>query len=183
MDWILKSKFTKWLISFLIICNITLIIMIWILINKPGEPRVIHKPSLRDHSLVLLKKDLNLSKDQQIQFDKLRRENFRQIKVFLDSIRISKQIIAKELENDIPDLRVVSLYTIKIGQFQGKIEEHRFLHFQKLLDICSPEQKIKLKKMLSSIISNELPPPPPPAAPGPPPVNSSDNSVPPPPPK
>lgn len=157
MDWTNQNRFSKWIISILILMNIITLIIIWVMVDRdkiPPPPLDRRPPD----PIVMMQKELDLSDEQAEKFESLRNQHF----VVMDSL--SKEMIAirkllvDELFKPVADTELIELLSGKIGELEKSLEISRFNHFQEVILICSPEQQDKLKEILGKMILRKPPP-------------------------
>lgn len=122
-------------------------------------------------------KELGWSKEQEEKFEEPRKRFFTAFQSLSDSINTQRKLLYAELfkeaqnNNQPKDTAAVKAITEKIGQYQQKIDQLRFDHFNEVAAICNDEQRQKFKKVLEEVFlkhptpesgnGNGAPPPPP----------------------
>jgi hypothetical protein len=157
MDWINQGKYIKWLIGILLIVNLLTISIIWILITGRREPPPFGGDKKPRGTIEKMKKDIGLSDDQAKQFEKLRNDNFEQVKSIFEKIDQNKKLLARELANDKIDTVLIKSITNKIGLMIAETEKKRIIHFKNLISLCNPEQKAKLLPILEQLVGGKPP--------------------------
>lgn len=153
MDWNNQSKFTKWFIIILIAVNIITITMMWIFLTRERKVPPFEGINNPRGSIGIMQKELNLSNDQISDFEKLRIENFDKSKELMAKIDDLKQKLSVELVEENKDTVKINFITNEIGLLFSDMEKLRFNHFEKLIALCTPEQKEKLEPILQNIIA------------------------------
>lgn len=154
MDWLQSNKTKNRAIIILIALNMLTMAMVWIEKSKTGIQE--DKPS---SSTALISKELNLEQSQAAKIEKSRSDKLGQIKLLNDSTSRLKKELADELFSEHPDTQKVSQYAAIIGSLQSRIEILRFMHFNELLSVCTPEQKNKLKPIINEVFNRKPPKP------------------------
>ena len=144
MDLVTKQKTTLWLIIVLVILNITTLVMLWL----PGEARRIpgrHSTPPKDRTFF---KELNLSMEQEKQFDQYRSEYFRVIGKYTRQINRKKYEIMEMLFKTEPDSQKLNVLTDELGLLNAKFEKVRFRQILKMKTILSDDQFNIFKKIV-----------------------------------
>jgi len=157
MEWLAKNNFTKWLIGVLLAVNILTSSIIWIYVVKESHQRPFAPDDQRQNPAGLIQKQLNLSAEQTKQFDKMRKENFEKTNILFDQIFTVKKQLSNALFNEKIDTVYVNSLISKQCSLQTELEKLRFNHFKEFISVCTPEQKQKLRPILSELISGKPP--------------------------
>lgn len=151
------TNFTKWIIGILLAVNIFSITIVWILVTKEKRPphEMNHeKPPAAEK---MLQKELNLTDQQVIKFEELRKENFERMKVKIDKLNELKRQLSGQIFVAAKDTVKINRLTGEIGELQAGMEKLLFNHFSELVSLCSDEQKEKFKPILQKVISGNPP--------------------------
>ncbi|NWF88665.1 MAG: periplasmic heavy metal sensor [Ignavibacteriaceae bacterium] len=167
MDWLTKQKTYAFLILFLIVVNVSILIILWMGRPKPPE----HFSQKPPNNEMFLRKELGLSDEQ----DKLLKQNR---KLMLDSSRVLDEILwnkKRELQAEAfkekVDSAKVNILLNEITLLRSKMESMMFKHFSDLKAILTKEQLEKFKRLLDEtrkpgprpeMENKRMPPPPPP---------------------
>ena len=158
MDWTFKNNFAKWVIVILLIVNIITVSIIWIQTTRTNR---FPPPSMqgdKNGPAGLMQHELGLSDEQVKQYNQIRKENLDEAKAITDKIADTKIQFAKELFKQNPDTVVISSLANQIGKAQSQLEVLRFYQFRRLIAICKPEQKEKLKPIIEEVLGSRQPP-------------------------
>jgi hypothetical protein len=124
------NKQTKWLIGLvtaLIIINVVLVAILWL---KKDSNTQLPRGDAKDY----LTKTLSLNKEQQISFDRLRKDHFERMRDLQEEMRHLKDSFFNQLSQ--PNSKPDSIAK-QIGEQQTKIDLETFDHFSKLRSILN----------------------------------------------
>jgi Spy/CpxP family protein refolding chaperone len=162
MDILSKQKLTNLLIIILVVINIASLSFIWYrqLQSPPPLPPHPKSPGIQ-HVNNFFGKELNLTLDQEKQFDKIRKEHVVKTNAMKDKMGGLRREILEDSFSDNPDTDKINKLAEKIGETQKDYEEFLSEHFRNLSAACNAEQKEKLKKIfMTSLVPPPLPQPP-----------------------
>lgn len=155
-------------IVILVIINVITLLLLWI--GKPKhsmrgpEGAVTEKVRIQE----MLKKELGFSIEQTEQFIKLRESHRSKSNLIEEEIMLlKKEMFDQAMLTDDKNISD-SLLNLSLAK-QSQLERSLFEHFQKLKDICTPEQRKKLFSIIHTMIG-------PPQQGGPPPGEIPENS-------
>jgi Spy/CpxP family protein refolding chaperone len=142
-----NNKALIFLVVILLLSNIGLLLY-FLLWNKPT-----HKasgPPKGEFSIVdYMKKEIGFNDEQTKQFQQLHELNRDSLKTIGDSIRSSKNALYKLMqESASANDSAVSAAIRTLSSYQQRMEMNMFRHFQRVRNICSPEQQVKLDSMV-----------------------------------
>ena len=101
-------------------------------------------------------RELALSESQTSGFEKLRQEHFLKIKPEMEAITpLKKQLVAESLKDN-PDFKKTDSLVAAIGVHQATIERELVLHFHQLSELCTPEQRGRLKEVLENMATRRM---------------------------
>jgi periplasmic protein CpxP/Spy len=158
MDFLIKSKILYIIIGILIVLNLLSLGTLWFWKSR-GEHRPPHmeQDHMKKDGKMFLTKELNLSKTQSDEIDKLRDEHFKKISPFFEDIHKLKDSLFALLPSK-DSSKFVEIAN-KIGAKQSELELETFRHFQKVRDILDDTQKQKFDVILKDMVKPEGPPP------------------------
>ena len=157
MDLIKQNKFISWVIAILVALNLLTLSMIWLQSdNRNPAPRKEggNSPSA---PVVMLQRELQLSADQEKQYEALwikHQEQIKQINDMRDNLRLR---MADAIFNPSPDGQMVDSIAKGIGSLETRMEMLRYENFRGLMQICNAEQKAKLQPILREAIRRKGP--------------------------
>jgi len=161
-------------IVILVIINITCLLLLWI-----GKPKHNTRGSEDNGDKIagiqkMLKEELGFSIEQTEQFLAIRSSHKEMANDLSEKIMIlRKEMFEDAMYSDKPSISD-SLLNLSLEK-QGQIEIQTFEHFQKLKEICTPEQEEKLFELMHNLLG----PPPGDIPDGPPPGEFRDDMPPP----
>jgi Spy/CpxP family protein refolding chaperone len=145
----------------LFILNLALIFTIWYpRLKNPASKRLGISEHDREMVQRYMERQLNLSPRQREEMAKLRDAHFTRADVLNEEINRIRKEIMDELFNSSPDTEKVEKLAVQLGGKQGDLEKLTFSHFLDLLTLCQPQQKQKLKTLLSDLLERLRPPKP-----------------------
>ena len=152
MDIFAKQKIFVRTIILLVVLNI---ILLGFFIFKEMKPR--HEPLLfpkneeyKDVSLIL-KKELNLTNHQVLQFDEIRKQNFEKQAALKEIIREDKDAMNQEMFNKNSNETKIIQLAKKVSQNEYQIELLHFEQAKKLKAVCNEEQLNKFQDLVKEI--------------------------------
>ena len=148
-----RNRGLVWLVVALIILNIGSMGFLWYReSNKPPRPTA--SPRQLADPGEFIEKELNLTEAQSKAFTELRLKHQGDMRKIQDDIfQLSKDLV-EELFKPSPDSNTIVSISEDIGRKQADFEKLMFFHFNKLKEICEPEQREKLRQMLFEIIGS-----------------------------
>ena len=165
MDFLIKSKILYIIIGILIVLNILSVGSLWFWkVKDRHRPPNMSQQHMKKDGKMFMMKELNLTKTQSDDIDKLRDEHFKKVKLIFEDIHKLKDELFAQLP--LKDSNKVIENTNKIGAKQSELELETFRHFQKVRDLLDDTQKSKFDIIIKDIIKPEGPPPFPHGIPG-----------------
>lgn len=140
-------------IVILVILNIITLSLLWIGRPQPNKYRPMGN---NNHIQKLLKEELGFSDEQTKHFLEIRENHIKNTKQLNEATkRIKKQMF--DLALDETDQQSVSDSLLNLTlEKQKRLEKAMFQHFIDIKNLCNPEQKVKLKKLMHKLFA---PPP------------------------
>ena len=157
MDWIHQNKLKNWLIGGLLALNVLALSILWMQTAKTHEAQRKEQGVRPSGSVKLLTKALDLTEEQTNQLVKIQTSLLEQLTGNNDQLDKIKMQLAEDLFKNNPDTSRAIAKTKEIGELESKVELLRFMYFQELLAICTPEQKEKLKPIVFEVIGRKPP--------------------------
>jgi hypothetical protein len=157
MDWVNQNKVRNWLIVVLVVINLLTVSILWMQTARTNEPQPQQSDARASESVALLKKTLDLNEGQTKQFDSMRTGQIEKSKSYNDRLAALKRQLSEELFKEHPDTSLVHSLTGNIGELQSKVEQIRFDYFKDLLALCTPEQREKLRPIVTEIFGRKPP--------------------------
>ena len=155
MDWIHQNKLKTWLIVGLLAINVLALSILWMQTSKTNEPQRNEHGVRPSESVKLIAKALDLTEEQTNQLIKIQSSLLEQLTGNNDQLDNMKMQLAEDLFENNPDSSREIAKTKEIGELESKVELLRFMYFQELLAICTPEQKEKLKSIVFEVIGQK----------------------------
>jgi Spy/CpxP family protein refolding chaperone len=156
MEQINQNKFVKWVIIVLLAVNIVTVSIIWIQSVQKKEP--IPTDALPPQRTVeLMQNAIGLTDEQTKQFAIMREEHFAKRRMVETQIPSLNRQIFEEMFSEKKDTEKINSLLSQIAEKSAEIEKLRIEHFTQLAEICSREQKAKLKRLLINTIDRPGP--------------------------
>jgi len=157
MDWVHQNQFRNWLIVVLLVINVLTVSILWMQTARTTEPRPQQQDARGSESVNLLKKALDLNEGQTKHFDSRRASQLEQTKALNDRLAALKRQLSDELFKDHPDTMLAQQQAKGIGELQANLEMMRFEYFRELLAVCTPEQKNRLRPIVTELFGRKPP--------------------------
>ena len=136
----------------LVVFNVFLVVFFIFKETRPRhEPFPFHKNESYRNVSKFLKKELNLSDQQIIQFEKIRKENIEKQSALKEIIREDKDAMNQEMYNKNSDEIKVKSLAEKISSNEYKIELLHFEQAKKLKAVCNDKQLDKFEDLVKEI--------------------------------
>ncbi|MBL1214368.1 MAG: hypothetical protein HND52_13505 [Ignavibacteriae bacterium] len=177
MDIFKRNKNLKITIVILVILNLATITLLWLGKPKHEDLRESSKKGNQEVRIKqMLKKELDFSDEQAEQFLELRK-NHREKTISLEDelVQLKKEMFNEAMYNNNMNISD-SLLSLTLEK-QKQLEIITFQHFQKVKQICTPEQQEKLFKLMHRLLGPKHKGGPPPDGPR----REFDDTMPPPP--
>ena len=143
-----KVKLLTWLLIFVILFNVSAFVFIMIQhrnFNDNFPPPFMRHRRPPIHQIIA--NQLNLTPEQQLQYDNLRQNFFGKGKTCLDSIRYYNMQIDQQIVSDNPDTVLINQYIDKISNLQKRMKRRSVNYFLEIKSILTPEQKQKFNQL------------------------------------
>lgn len=151
MDIFSQKKFLLRLVIILIVLNLALIGFFWWRSSQAGKPPRPPRAGQRELSGIL-KKELNLSEKQTVDFNTIRAEFFEKEKILSEAIRSKRDSMnIMMFSKNANDEQLKSLAT-GVSEGEYKMELLRIEQASRLRSICTPEQLVKFETLVKEII-------------------------------
>lgn len=141
----MRNNGLKYIVVAALLLNVATLLFFWF--TRPPHPNGLPKEKVD-----LISKELNLSDDQQAAFTTLKRQHHRTHDSLLQIIAGKRTVLYTQKPASLDSTMHV------IGQLQEQIELMTYQHFEKVREICTPEQQVKLDKMLAGAVQQVLMP-------------------------
>lgn len=115
----------------------------------PDEP-----PMRREH-MEFITRELELTPEQEIQFEELRREYSNQNQVLRTELRDRHRLIMKELSSPQPNRDVMDSIADQIAELHYEQQQATIDHLMKLREICTYEQYVQLQHLFMRTMNRE----------------------------
>ena len=145
MDYLRKNKLIGWVVLVLIIMNAVTLTMLWI--GKNANNRQGKRPGAKD----LLISELNLTKEQIGEVEKLRKAHFSSMNQLRGEARESRRDMHELWQTDGSEDKVSSLAK-RLGEIQETMELQTFDHFSKIRELLDQGQKSKFDKIIHDVL-------------------------------
>jgi Spy/CpxP family protein refolding chaperone len=140
-----KNKLLTWLVLLLVIINIGSMIFIWM-----GKPK--HEKPMQGSPKDFLSRELKFDEKQQVQFNKLVDEHRDQANEVRKKIKEEKEEMYGLLKSsDITDSLKISAVA-HVAEATKELDLITLNHFEKVRNICTPEQKKKLDHIMMQML-------------------------------
>ncbi len=155
MDFLTSKRFITTALVFLVVLNVTLLGVLWW--QNAHRPFSDFPNSGREFSRhPSFTAQLGLTEAQAVSFRNLRQEHFRKVAPEMEAItELKKQLLDESLSAK-PDTKKIAMLAESIGHNQAAIERELALHFNALAQVCTPEQRGSLKKVLERFAARKF---------------------------
>ena len=162
-----KYKILVWSVIILLVMNLSIIGSIIWHINQPVRPfpqqdihGILPEDQQPDHPMMRLRlyKELDLSKDQITQFDKIHEQFRAQAHQIAVNLTFLRDEMLNELMKENPDQKYLNQLADDIGMAHRDLKiltSHFFLDVKR---ICNKDQTVKLEKFFRSVMQADPPP-------------------------
>jgi alanine racemase len=152
MDIFAKQKIFVRTIILLVFLNVGLIVFFIFREMKPlHEPLLFPKNEAYNDVSGILKKELNLTDNQVLQFDEIRKQNFEKQAALKEIIRVDKDAMNQEMFNKNSDEAKIIRLAKKVSQNEYQIELLHFEQAKKLKAVCNEAQLDKFQDLVLEI--------------------------------
>jgi Spy/CpxP family protein refolding chaperone len=144
-----RNKILSLLLLFLLLTNIGM--LLFFVYTKP-EPQAKKNDKGKDSEMLqLLEKQVGFSPEQLAQYKSLKEEHWGNMKPYFGEMRTAKDNFFKLLTTAVPD-SVINAAADTIAAKQKKIDLHSFRYFQRLRNVCTPQQQPAFDSVVSQVI-------------------------------
>jgi Spy/CpxP family protein refolding chaperone len=150
MNTITKNKWFLFLLGFLFLANITLLLSFFVFGEKSSTNKGSHSTQSNSGYLA---KELQLSREQDSTFNKMKEEHFRMMKPLWEEINKSKDSFFRQMNNPAMNDSAISAFTERIAENNKKADELMFRHFRELRKQCTPEQQQKFDTLIPKMMT------------------------------
>jgi periplasmic protein CpxP/Spy len=150
MKTITKNKWFLFLLGFLLLANIALLLSFFVFGERSGGDK--NKGS-KNATQGYLSKELQLTKQQDAEFNHLKEEHFRNMKPLWSEIRQTKDSLFRQMNNPDLDDSAIAAFTSRIATKNKKADEMMFRHFRELRKLCTPEQQQKFDTLIPQMLN------------------------------
>jgi hypothetical protein len=155
-----KNKLLTWLVLVLVVINIGSMIFIWM-----GKPK--HQNPPHGSPKEFLSRELKFDEKQQVQYDKLVDEHRNQANDTRKKIKEEKEKMYGLLKNASLTDSLKKSAVERVAEATKELDLITLNHFEKVRNICTPEQKTKLDQIMMQMLGmmsaqqpmRHLPPP------------------------
>lgn len=148
-----NSKFLKVVIIILLLINLATLGFMWTRKGPPMGP-----PPHRD-LVEFLSRELNLSQEQREKFETLKNEHRASVQSLRENSRELHDAFFDMLSKNPVDKAQVEAMADSMVSQQKQIELSTFYHFQKVREICTPEQQKKFDEVINEALRMMAPGP------------------------
>jgi periplasmic protein CpxP/Spy len=155
-----NARFLKAVIVVLIVLNIGTLAFIWF--TRPGSGSSNRRPFPQG----FLVKELELSKSQQRDYFRLRRNHRQSLEQLQDRDKVLHTRFFNQLFSETPVSKSVANLADSIAENRRSMEILTYDHFNQVREMLTPVQQRKFQKIFDEVLRMVLPPPPSPPSPG-----------------
>lgn len=146
-----KTGLWKWLVGLLVVCNLSLIAIIWFR-PQPGGPAGMQSlppgPEGRGGRPVDFDRELNFTNEQRARFDRMLTEQ----RIKVDSIKRLARAVRDSFFDNLkvaaPDQAATNRLGSELGEYHRMIETQTFSHFREVRAMLTDEQKETFDKII-----------------------------------
>lgn len=155
MNYFQKYRIAIWAIIILsvIVLSSVLTVLVYRLNEKPAKPR----DNKQGQIIQFLKKELDLTPEQEKAVKEFRGQMHKNSKVIFDSLEAKRILLLKEMEKSQPDTAILFKITDEMGMLHGKLRRESLKNLLNLRNICTSEQIVRLNKLNSKFFRPEGP--------------------------
>jgi periplasmic protein CpxP/Spy len=153
-----RKGWLLWVVAALVVLNMGSLGFLWYgHLHRPApQARQDGKPDPEQ----FLIREVGLDETQAATVKALRKEHFRETDSLQAVIRQLKRQVTDELFVESPDTGHVRSLTDQIGREHARFEQAVFEHFEKVKELCTPEQRERLRKLTLEALDRPQPPQP-----------------------
>jgi periplasmic protein CpxP/Spy len=150
MKTITKNKWFLFLLGFLFLANIALLLSFFVFGERSdGDKNKGNTSNTKGY----LSKELQLTKEQDAEFNQMKEEHFRNMKPLWSEIRQTKDSLFRQMNNPAFDDSAIAAFTSRIATKNKKADEMMFRHFRELRKLCTPEQQQKFDTLIPQMLN------------------------------
>ena len=150
MNTITKNKWFLFLLGFLFLANIALLLSFFVFGERSNSFRNGHGDQ---QGSGYLSKELQLSRQQDSAFSKMKEEHLKAMKPLWADIRQTKDSLFRQMNNPNLDDSAISAYTDRIAAKNKIADELMFQHFRELRKLCTPAQQQKFDTLIPQMFN------------------------------
>lgn len=140
-----KNKLLTWLVLVLVVVNIGSMIFIWM-----GKPK--HDKNIQGSPKEFLSRELKFDEKQQDQYEKLVVEHRDQANDIRRKIKEEKEKMYGLLKNSVLTESLKKSAVDKVAKSTKELDLITLNHFEKVRNICTPEQKKRLDQIMMQML-------------------------------
>lgn len=145
-----RNKILSLLLLFLLLTNIGM--LVFFVYTKPASPQKRPDKDKGGEMLQMLEKQVGFTPEQLVKYKSLKGEHFDSVRPYFSEMRIAKDNFFKLIRNSaIPD-SVINAAADTIAAKQKKIDLKTFRYFQRLRNICTPQQQPAFDSVVSQVL-------------------------------
>ncbi len=110
----------------------------------------------RSDAFELMKKDLDMTEQQQTDFKKLKADHFKNIGPVFDSIKTLKKSLFELVNADSVDDSVVNDYSTLIAEQQATVDKATIKHFRTVRALFAGEQQKKFDEFMKKMMQRRM---------------------------
>jgi hypothetical protein len=158
MNYFLKYRFAIWTIVILSIIILSSVgtILFFRLTDRPDMPKDQNEKK-RNQIGQFFRKELKLSKKQEMAFRVSRHKFYQNSKIIFDSLEKKRILMIRELSKPQPDTLLLYRIADEMGVLHGNLRRETVRNLLQLRSICTPEQIKKLDVINQDLIKPERP--------------------------
>jgi Spy/CpxP family protein refolding chaperone len=151
MKTLTKNKWFLFLLGFLFLANIALLLSFFVFGEKSSwDSRSRSTQPTKGY----LAKELQLTKEQDAEFNKMKEEFFKRMKPLWAEIRMTKDSLFRQMNNPAMDDSAIDAFTERIAAKNRIADELMFRHFRELRKQCTPEQQLKFDTLIPQMLTH-----------------------------
>ena len=155
-----RIKVLLFLIGILLVTN--LVLLLFFVLNKDGEPGRGKRPPHTDRSQMMrnfLKDSVGFNEQQLTQFDQIREKNREDMKPLFEEMRQSKLAFYNLLKQPGTPDSVSQAAANLMAEKQMAVDMAFYKNFESIRSLCTPEQQAKYDTLVQQIVRRMIGPP------------------------
>lgn len=154
MDYFSRNKILGWVIAIGLVINIAAITTILIKVySEKGKTEC--NGSIHKNPHDFIRKELNLSKEQEIKFKQIKDASKTEAKLIFEQMRNQRTALLSELAQKNPDSIKVKNYISEIETSQSKLLHHTVKHYLELKKVLREDQYQNLNLLFMNMFGCE----------------------------